>query len=118
MIPDEDGTYHNAGMQNAFTVPVGWASLANQYEATNKQEEYLDFIGRAREEPLLGFYFDPANVEQEIKATDAVLEKYQSILSGKCPDGFSDFDSAYEAMLEELDEAGIARIIQEVKAQL
>lgn len=104
------------GYHNDF----GWA-LPNQFagyiwEGTDKDiyQQYEDYKASAHTSAAYGFSFDPANVEDEVIACQAIIDEYlPSITTGSV-----DPDTAIAEMNEKLYAAGLQTIMDEKQEQL
>ena len=115
MIKDQQGNLHPYSTIPALCFPGSLVSVADDLEESDKLAEYEKYRGNITESRLLGFWFDFEPVKAEADATDAVFEKYINIWSAQ---GIEDFDATYDALLSELKEAGIDRLVEEANRQL
>ena len=115
MIEDEKGNLHPCSTTPALCFPGSLVSVADELEVADKQAEYEKYRGNIAESRLLGFWFDFEPVRAEADATDAIFEKYINIWSAQ---GIEDFDATYDALLAELKDAGIDRLVEEANRQL
>lgn len=96
---------------NSWAWP-GWTPVRQSYAAGTwpAPPEGITFIVS----PAYGFVFDAAGLEKEVLRCKEVVDKYHSALT--C--GFLDPDTAIPLFLQELEQAGINRIIAEKQRQL
>lgn len=96
---------------NSWAWP-GWVTLRQSYAADNwpAPPENTTLIVS----PAYGFVFDTTGLEKEILRCKEAVDKYHSALT--C--GFLDPDTAIPLFLQELEQAGIDRIIAEKQRQL
>ena len=91
-----------------FTMYTIDPNPANQWELVEEQNQ------EAEGSPLLGFIFDPTDVEGELAALSNINTKY----FGTLMTGSADVDSTLEAMYAEQDAAGLQDVLTEVQAQI
>lgn len=91
-----------------FTMYTIDPNPANQWDLVKEQNE--EAVGS----PLLGFIFDPTNVEGEIGALNNVNSKY----FGTLMTGAADVDTTLEAMYAEQEANGINEVLAEVQKQI
>lgn len=77
-------------------------------------EETIRFNEEAIQSPAKGFTFDSSQVENETVACSAVLEKYRNGLNT----GELDPEAVIPQMAQELEAAGVSRILEEKQRQL
>ena len=66
---------------------------------------------------LLGFVFNPKNVEAEIAALDNIIKKYQAtLLTGAA--GVDGLQGVLDQMHAEQESAGIQKVIDEAQSQI
>lgn len=93
-------------------------TLYDRNEDGEKQKEAQQIVfdaDRTTEvSPLMGFVFDPSEVEVEIAKCSVIIEEMIPVLSS----GTVDPDSVLPEFLNRLEMAGVDRIIEEKQAQL
>lgn len=77
-------------------------------------KEYDVYNNDAKESPLYGFVFDSSKVQNEIAAAQIVKDKYTSIIEA----GLTDPKSTIEKLNNEMIEAGVQKIIDEMQKQV
>lgn len=78
------------------------------------QQTFIDYYAQASGIPILGYTFDPANVETEMGALANVASQYALSLST----GFVDPETELPKFLQALEDNGIQKVIDEANAQL
>ena len=101
---------------NNETWLAGNGSLAYVWESDEPGiwDTYKEFNDSAKVSPLYGFSFDTQNVKTEITAITNVITKYKAVICA----GYSEPEEAVTKMTEELNAAGIDRIIEEAQNQI
>lgn len=101
---------------NNETWLAGNGSLAYVWESDEPGiwDTYKEFNDSAKVSPLYGFSFDTQNVKTEITAITNVITKYKAVICA----GYSEPEEAVTKMTEELNAAGISRIIEEAQNQI
>lgn len=82
-------------------------------EDPNKWEEFEKFNDSARISPILGFVFDPSNVETEIAAINNIMEQYRQVQQGVI-----DPDVAVPEAMDKCYKAGLQNVLDEANKQL
>ena len=82
-------------------------------ESDTKVEEYDTFNNEAETSPALGFRFDTSNVTSEYAAVEAVAEEYTITL--EC--GFKDPATGIQEFIDELNNAGLQKVMDEMQSQ-
>lgn len=104
---------------------VGWgnepwlsgnASIAYSWEmdAPSIWKDYLDFNAKGKVSPLYGFVYDPSNVKNEIAATKNAISKYRAVIEA----GYGDPNKSVTALNNELQNAGIQKIVDDAQQQV
>lgn len=83
-------------------------------QGANFQQEFINYYAQASGIPILGYTFDPTNVETEMGALANAAGQYALPLSV----GFVDPDEQLPAFLQALEDNGIQKVIDEANAQL
>ena len=101
---------------NNETWLMGNGSLGYIWESDSADiwEQYKRMNERAVPSPLYGFTFDPGNAKNEITAVSNVISKYRLIIEA----GYVEPDEALDAMVRELEAAGIQNIVDDVQSQI
>ena len=99
-------------MRLHFTLSAVTPQPADQWDGVRKLNE------EAESSPTLGFLFNPENVENEIAALQAVVEKYNSTLNTGAHDGDKSVQDILDEMNAELESAGLQDVLEEVQTQL
>ena len=105
----------NVGWNNE-TWLAGNGALAYVWESDDADiwQQYEEFNTSADTSPLYGFTFDTTNVKTEITAITNVIKKYKAVICA----GYSEPEEAVAQMADELEAAGINRIIEEAETQI
>lgn len=90
---------------------VGYAWETDPENVFDKYSEYND---TAVLSPLYGFLYDSSNVKNEISAISNVTDKYKSIIEA----GLADPETTVAKFNEELESAGISRVIEDMQQQV
>ena len=120
----EDGHITTAasleGGESGYNPAQGWI-FGNQFityvwegDDLDLYDQLKEFNDTARKSKAFGFTFDNANVVTEIAAVQSVYDQYSMGL--EC--GLVDPNEVLPTMLEEMEAAGIQKIIDEKQAQL
>lgn len=80
----------------------------------NINELWDEYNKNADKSPLFGFVFDNTNVKSEVTAVENVVSKYRAIVG--C--GVADPDETLAKVNEELEAAGIQKVIDEMQKQV
>jgi putative aldouronate transport system substrate-binding protein len=95
-----------------------WPNLCITYpwspDPANIYDLWLKTNKTCKKSPALGFSFYASGVADEIAACSSVVDKYASVLQLN----IGDVDSLYKKFIQELDTAGIDKIISEKQKQL
>ncbi len=91
-----------------FTLYTIDPNPANQWELVEEQNQ------QAVASPLLGFMFDPSNVEGELAALSNINAKFHSTLMT----GSGDVDQVLSEMYAEQDAAGLQTVLDEAQSQI
>jgi putative aldouronate transport system substrate-binding protein len=83
-------------------------------EDPHKWKKLRKFDNLAGSSPLIGFTFNPDNVETELAACNAIVSKYTHALGS----GAADYESVYPNFIAGLKSAGVDRVIAEKQRQL
>lgn len=104
----------NAGWGNEMWL-TGNASVGYAWETdpANVFEEYSEYNDTATLSPLYGFLYDTSNIKNEISAITNVTEKYKNIIEA----GLVEPKATVEKFNEELEAAGINRLIEDMQKQ-
>ncbi len=112
----EGVTAETVGYSRRLSIFGDYMQVYQWYPATEKDyENLLEFSKGLQVSHLLGYTFDLTPVAAEYNAVTAVLSEYMPPLDCGVID---DVDSAVQNMNEELEKAGISRIIAENQRQL
>jgi len=77
-------------------------------------DKFREFYGNAKSTPTLGFIFDPANVSSELAAVSNVAAQYGfSLMAGSI-----DPDQNLPTFLDQMNNAGMQKIVDEANTQL
>lgn len=108
-----DGT--NAGWTNeVWLTGNAPAGLSWETDPDDIWEQYADFNDNATVSPAYGFTFDSSNVRTEITAVQNVLDKYTAMIYS----GLADPEEAVAQFNDELNAAGMEKIVDEAQIQL
>lgn len=95
---------------------MGNSKIAHVWDGN--PENYWELLEESNNEaivsPIFGFVFDTANVRNEITAIANVIQKYVPIIEN----GLAEPDSTLKSMNEELEDAGIQNIVDEMQKQV
>ena len=80
----------------------------------NINELWDEYNKNADKSPLFGFSFDSTNVKSEVAAVENVVSKYRAIVG--C--GIADPEETMTKVNEELEAAGIQKVIDEMQKQV
>ncbi len=108
-IPDDTGWR----IGNAVVGDSRVAYVPDFYPA-DIYEQWDEYNKSADKSPLFGFVFDNTNVKSEVTAVENVVSKYRAIVG--C--GVADPDETMTKVNEELEAAGIQKIIDEMQKQV
>lgn len=94
---------------------TGNASIAHQWETDPEGvwDAYTEWNNSAKTSQLYGFIYDNSNVANEITAIQNVCDKYEAIIEA----GLTDPEETVEKFNQELEQAGIQVIIDDVQQQ-
>ena len=106
--------------KDRYNIDLGWA-LGNQFLNNVYENQDPDlwsvldtFNKQSIQSNLLGFHFDPSSVSKEIKACQAVYDKYVPELAT----GLIDPDTNVKKMEKAFKAAGADKVIAEMQRQL
>ncbi len=101
---------------NNETWLAGNGSLSHVWESDPPTiwKDYLAFNDSAKVSPLYGFTYDSSNVKTEIAAISNVIDKYEAVICA----GFTDPDKSVKQMVDELNSAGMQKIIEDAQKQV
>ncbi len=101
---------------NNETWLVGNGALGYVWETDDPDiwEQYKDLNENSVKSCIFGFTFDPENVKTQVTAIQNVVNKYKSTIG--C--GLADPEESVAKFVEELENAGINDVIEEVKKQI
>lgn len=102
-----------------YSVPAyAQGQFMNLYvEYPNPEDQWLKVHEQnktAKSSPLLGFMFDPTNVQTEISALENTISKYGTSLRT----GEGDVEQLLAAQEEEMKQIGIDKVIEEAQKQV
>lgn len=89
-----------------------YLSYPRFFEYKDKKEKYLT-LQKSLPYMYYDFYFDPTNVQNEIRGTNEVMNHLSEILSGNV----KDFDTFIENLRKQLNNSGVQKLSDEVNRQ-
>jgi len=99
----------------------GYYSPANEmltypveHEPVNKEEVYKEWNKNLQMSPIAGFDLDDSDISTELEAIKDIYEKYESLWTGD----EQDLENQLSKANEELQKAGIDKVLDEINQQL
>ena len=86
----------------------------NEIEPLTKERDLKEYQKTIKESPILGFHFNPEKVINEIKATDAIVNKYSMLWIGE----EDNLEVTLKQLNIQLKKAGIDKVVSEMNKQL
>lgn len=104
---------------NSYLHRISSGAIGNVFQNYETQAGEFDAIRKYNEEaivsPLDGFNLDTRMIALEMEKVDLVVKKYKEEL---CRGTSEDWERLYETFLDEMEEAGSDKIIEEIQKQL
>ncbi len=107
-IPDSG---YNVG--NSWMFGKQFNALLIEGQEDDVWEQTEEFNENAEVSPIMGFSFDNSSVRSELAMMETIYGKYTAFRKG-----FEPLESYYNDFVEELENAGVDRVVEEVNRQL
>jgi len=100
--------------RNTSLLPNLQIIYPNEIEPLTKERDLKEYQKTIKESPILGFHFNPEKVINEIKATDAIVNKYSMLWIGE----EDNLEVTLKQLNIQLKKAGIDKVVSEMNKQL